>query len=263
MNTSRLDSLCEKLDQLLKSSILETLTESDQKVGLFFSAGVDSSLIAKLCEELRIPITLISLTSQFSKDEQFLARTREFLKSPLVKRFVEFSDVRRVLPKVRKVLEINSFDVTPVTLSLATCYFLAGEEAKRNGAGVVVTAHGADTLFAGFYKYKQIPKSRLQEALDLEEQKLIKQGYRVEVEILKSLGLASYSPFIEEPIRDFARKLPLRYKLGQESNKILIRELAERKRLPEFIYNRPKKSLQYSTHINKMVLKASRGLDRA
>ena len=64
-----LADLKDKLYQKMKESIQKTV--NDKKIGIAFSGGVDSSLLAKLCTDLEYDVTLLTIGFADSHDIQF------------------------------------------------------------------------------------------------------------------------------------------------------------------------------------------------
>ena len=66
--------------QELQNSIKDTLLE--KKIGVAFSGGVDSTLLAKLCKDLGYDSTLLTIGFEGSHDISFSKKVNEKMKFP-------------------------------------------------------------------------------------------------------------------------------------------------------------------------------------
>jgi asparagine synthase (glutamine-hydrolysing) len=77
-----------------------------------------------------------------------------------------------------------------------------------------------------------------------------------------SHGLELQSPFAYLPLVDYALSIPISLKLRLIGDgvvrKYILRRLAASWKLPESVVNRPKKAVQYSTGVQKILLKEAK-----
>ena len=64
-----MDETSTELLQKMQNSITETISE--KKIGIAFSGGVDSTLLAKLCSDLGYKVTLLTIGFEDSHDIEF------------------------------------------------------------------------------------------------------------------------------------------------------------------------------------------------
>ena len=69
-----------ELVQELQIAIKDTISE--KKIGVAFSGGVDSTLLAKLCIDLGYDVTLLTIGFQNSHDILFSKKINEIMKLP-------------------------------------------------------------------------------------------------------------------------------------------------------------------------------------
>ena len=69
-----------ELIQELQIAIKDTILE--QKIGIAFSGGVDSTLLAKLCADLGYDVTLLTIGFENSHDILFSKKINEIMKLP-------------------------------------------------------------------------------------------------------------------------------------------------------------------------------------
>ena len=67
-----------ELIQELQIAIKDTISE--QKIGIAFSGGVDSTLLAKLCDDLEYDVTLLTIGFENSHDILFSKNVNDIMK---------------------------------------------------------------------------------------------------------------------------------------------------------------------------------------
>ncbi len=243
----------------LKASFEESIalrTRGLRKAGVFFSGGVDSSLIAKAVSQrvdhpLLFTVGLkgaedVKVARQLAKEEGFDLVVREVKKAEL-------------MPAMLATLKaLMSFDEMQLQIGVPT--YLAAETAAQHHCKVVFSGQGSDEVFAGYSAYKDV---------------LAKSGFgAVDEEIWLSLGhlwnrnlfrddalTARHSlelrvPFIDSEFLRQAMAFPASEKLlGAEDavRKHPVRALARDFGLPEYVWKRPKKALQYGSGLGKEI----------
>ncbi len=75
-----MDQMQEKLLENIKNSISETIKEN--KIGIAFSGGIDSTLVAKICSDMNYNITLLTIGFSESHDILFAKKVNEYLNYP-------------------------------------------------------------------------------------------------------------------------------------------------------------------------------------
>jgi asparagine synthase (glutamine-hydrolysing) len=148
-------------------------------------------------------------------------------------------------------------------LSIALVLNLVGEEAARIGLEHVVVGQGADELFGGYQRYLNILRTHgalsLENALwaDFEEFQCYKVS-RDEVSV--SMFAEPIMPFINKKVVETAFSLPVEYKINRLNGerKVILRSVAKELGLVKEIYLHPKKAMQYSSGIQKLVSKTTR-----
>lgn len=243
-----------ELDTVLEEVVRAVLAEAGGiRSGLLYSAGVDSALLAKVCQDLGEAPLLLALGTHRSKDRAFVERSRPHLNLPVRFITVEAEDIARALPAVQSLL--LAVEITPdlMHLSLGVGMYLACQVACQEGIGLLMSAQGADALFAGFYKYRNVPLKQLSAVLEQDVQKAMRTDFRRDQAIAASFSLKFAAPFLTPRLVNLALSIPAELKLGPAGNKLILRELARQRGLPEFIAQRPKKAMQYSTGIQRVV----------
>ncbi len=152
----------------VEKSLLETLKihlMADVPVGIFYSKGVDSSVLLKglnLLGHLEIPafhLVFEGESSPIPQDFPLKARFEEVL-------FQE-EDFWRLLPLAAFIMDDFAADYAILpTLKLA-------EAAQAKGLRVILSGEGGDEIFAGYGRYKKATRFRLFGGRSLREKSLL------------------------------------------------------------------------------------------
>jgi asparagine synthase (glutamine-hydrolysing) len=121
--------------------------------------------------------------------------------------------------------------------------YLALNAIKKEGHTSIITGDGADELFAGYNFFLKMSDIELEESL----KRLWEIMHFPTQKIAKSLGINVESPFLHEKVIDFAKSLPVNYKVkvedGQKYGKWILRKLFENK-IPKSVVWREKAAMQ-------------------
>ena len=242
------------LGAVLEEAVAATLAQAEGgSPALLYSAGVDSALLAKVCQDAGYTPLLLSLGTARSKDREFVDRSRPYLDLPIQFITVGEDDIAEVLPTVRDLLQGARITPDLMHVSLGVGTYLACQVARQDGIGLLLSAQGADALFAGFHKYRSVPRERLPAVLERDAQKAMHTDFLRDRAVAAAFSIAFAAPFLTPSVVELALTIPVELKLGPEGNKLVLRELARQRGLPEFLAQRPKKAMQYSTGIQRVV----------
>jgi asparagine synthase (glutamine-hydrolysing) len=262
---SELHAKAVQLGAALEAAIDTALTEvALDRLGLFYSAGVDSALLAQLCQDRGIAPRLLCLGTKYSKDRRAVNRSRAHLDLPIEFITITKEEIAQVLPLVESRLASagvfsDHAKLNQIHLTLGVGTYLACRAAHQRGVRWVLTAHGADALFAGFDRYRRMSRKSLPATLEEDVRSAIDTGLSRDQVVADAFDIEILAPFLAPGVVDLGLRIPLALKLGPQGNKLVLRELARQRGLPRFIVRRPKKSMQYSTGISRLVRELQRG----
>lgn len=247
-----------KLDKLLKLSVSKRVEGLD-KLGVIFSGGVDSSILALLLEEIscnkKLDITLYAVGSEGSKDLEAAKYASEYLGLPLKTQTVTPELIKKHLGDV--VHAIGDDNLMKIGVGLTT--YFATRMIHEDGLKVAISGQGADELFGGYNRYL---KSYENGDLEWEIREDISNMYHVNLErddacsMLNSVEIRL--PFLDNNLVEYAINLPVKNKIsGSEDvlRKNVLRKFAFNEGLDKEIAYRPKKAAQYGTGIDKILRK--------
>ncbi|MBT4824235.1 diphthine--ammonia ligase [Candidatus Woesearchaeota archaeon] len=238
----------------------------DQKIGILFSGGIDSTFIAYACKKLGLKPTLYTsvldtksqgLNMKTPEDLIWARKVSKALGFKLRINKIKLSDVPRYLEKIVPLIE----DSNVVKVGVGLTFYGACELAKKDNVKVIFSGLGSEEIFAGYNRHKKsndINKECLSGILKIYERDL----YRDDV-ITMDNKIELRLPFLDLELVNYALKIPVKYKLKEDSskvvsNKIIIREVARMLEVPEEFAERKKKAAQYGSSFDKAISKLAK-----
>src|SRR5207249_3440715 len=255
-----------ELEEIGGEANTEALAETVQVPGAFailaISGGLDSTLVAQAAMEngLRPELITVGLKGQPELDH---ARTvSKQLGLDLTVRELSASEVLDSLPDI--VQTIESSDPTLIGVSVPL-YFVC-EVAEEMGMGCILAGQLSDELFAGYGRFDKLAakKKHRQAREEVWNSVLAASGNDFEPgdKLAVSHRLELRCPFAFLPLVEYALRLPISLKLRLVGSNVvrkhILRRLASDWKLPETVVNRPKKAVQYSSGVQKILLKEAK-----
>jgi asparagine synthase (glutamine-hydrolysing) len=232
-------------------------------VGLLYSGGLDSSIIAKIMVSLMEPssILLLSVGLSDSYDIKTAILGSRELGINLHKYYLTED---RVMKAIQSLKQLNIIQ-HPVALSIAIPIFLGMRKIANDfNTKTIFLGQGADELFGGYQKYVEIYKSKGGEITrkimnddlrSLQSEQIIR-----ERKIAHHFGLDIIYPYLDSVIIKRAKIYPISTHIeqtphGELIRKALLRKIAQKLGLPKEISEQPKKALQYGSGTVKLLRK--------
>src|SRR3989339_1842539 len=138
------DNAAEKLATLLIDAVDERV---DDKVAIAFSGGIDSSLIAFICDKLDKDFTLYTVGFADSKDVLAAQTLADMMDWSIKVRIIDLEDVEVL---VKKVISITG-KRDPVSVGVGCVMYCVLEMMQEQ---VLLTGLGSEELFAGYERHK-------------------------------------------------------------------------------------------------------------
>jgi asparagine synthase (glutamine-hydrolysing) len=238
---------------------VEESTEDNVPVGVAFSGGVDSSLLAKICKEIGLEVMLLTVGFPKSHDIEFSKVVAS--KMALSHKLYELNDVQfnEDLEFVRK--KISCRNVSHIENCVA--YLNIARFARQNDLYLVLTANGCDELFCGYNMYRLI-----YEQGETNLKKLMEQKIANELELVKEVQMTISGicinikqPFLTQKFITFANRIPIGQKIHGPDDfvrKHILRTIALSLGVPVDSAMKPKKAIQYGSMIHKKFTGVSR-----
>ncbi len=123
------------------------------RVGVIYSGGVDSDLIASLVHRAGVPFTCYTAgRSESAPDVAWARRTAKEHGFPIEVVTLTTDDIEAMLPEVMKTIEDHSLNQVEVAVPV----FASIRAAQEAGELVILNGQGADELFGGYPWYAAI-----------------------------------------------------------------------------------------------------------
>ncbi|MGI0038084.1 MAG: asparagine synthase C-terminal domain-containing protein [Nitrososphaera sp.] len=249
----------------LRNALYDAVTEStpDSRVGVAFSGGVDSALLAKICSDLGKEVVLVTVGFPGSHDIDFSKRIALML--GLTQRITEIDegDFRIRLEQVRQTIQCTN------TSHIENClaYLYIASAAKQEGLNTVLSANGCDELFCGYNGYRLAFDDGPNALSKLMDEKIANEYLLVEEisAVARQFGVTVKQPFLGAKFVAFAKTIPFELKITGSDDmqrKHILRQVALEVGVPKESAMKPKKALQYGSLIHKNFQKARGGLRR-
>lgn len=222
-----------------------------------FSAGIDSTLLAYLCDDLGVETLLYTVGHKNSVDAEFAQKTAIDMGLSIKIYKVEVEDVRNYFQLVLNAIE--EFNIMKLGVGMPA--YMAAEMAHEDDIKVMLSGQGADELFAGYYRYLKFYQEQGEETQNhLKED--ISNIYQVNLQRDDAVTMAHSVelrvPYLDLDVINMAMNIPIKYKINSENDplrKCILREVARELGVPKEIVNRPKKAAQYGSGIHKMLVR--------
>ncbi|CAB50044.1 asparagine synthase (glutamine-hydrolyzing) [Pyrococcus abyssi] len=221
---------------------------ASKKVGVLFSGGVDSSLIALIASRYSDVILYTSGTED-SKDVEWARRVAEELGLKLRESLFSREDIENEIERIMFAIE----EPNPMNLAIAIPLYFSTKRAREDGVKVLLSGQGADELFGGYAKYLQNPGLMLKDVEELGERNLARDD---KVAMLN--GVETRYPYLDLPFAILALNVPLELKIRDGKRKFILREIAKSLGLPEWVAEREKKAAQYGSNAQKILEKIAK-----
>jgi len=248
-----------EITEELIEKIYEAVKDIDRgELGIAFSGGVDSSILAASCKNLGKEIVLLTVGFSSLRDIEVSRETSESLGLRILCEVISLEELE---DGIKSVLNIIKFDRL-VLLENSVCFYYVFKIASQRGIKTVLSANGMDELFCGYDLYRKYFGD--EESMEKIMGMLVETARKDKEEIDKVAALWNVDyrcPFLSDKFVDFAMKIPPQYKIkgkDDELRKHILREAALKMRVPRSAAMRRKKAFQYSSGIHKAIMKLAR-----
>jgi len=242
------------LDEM-QNAVKETVT--DKMIGVAFSGGVDSTLLAKLVKDMGHDVHLLTIGFHDSHDINFAKEVNQILNFPHSISEIDPEKFKEVSQKINQTIKSDSLSWNENSIA----FYYVAELAQKNGLKTVVTANGIDELFCGYNSYREAIETGEDEVMKMMNEKLKNEGEMMVAvnAVTAEFGVRMVQPFLSPSFVDYSKKIPVSEKIhgpDDMKRKHVIRELAMDYGIPEVAAQKQKKALQYGSQIHKSLLKS-------
>lgn len=229
---------------------LAPIREDPHQVGVLFSGGVDSVLLAWELRHRRETV-LCTMGRAGSPDLTAGKTGAERLGLPWEGCVVDESQVR--LAEVRFEEELSM--VPKVTQSVLVSLALAIERATPS---LLVCGQGADELFLGYAHYRGLAPAEADRRSREDLARLHGTDWPRTLAIARKVGKRLAAPYLSERFESAALHVPIRARLPRDQPKRFLRDWALERGVPPDLVERPKKAVQYGSGVELMMRRGRR-----
>ncbi|MFQ6092789.1 MAG: asparagine synthetase B family protein [bacterium] len=142
----------EAYDLVIREAVRKRVDGKDH-VGIIFSGGVDSCMIAYLVKHLGVPFTCYTAgREEGATDVEWAHRSADKFGFPLQVKTLSIDEIKHLIPEVIRTIEDYSLNQVEVAIPIYASARMAHEAGER----VILTGQGADELFGGYPWYATI-----------------------------------------------------------------------------------------------------------
>jgi len=244
--------LINDLKKALFEAVLDTINKNSSSLAVAFSGGIDSSLLAKICKDIGIKVTLLTIGFPLSQDIEFSKQIALKLDLP--------HKISVLMPEQfqKDVLYIQQKIACRNISHIENCiaYFYIARMANQNNLQLILTANGCDELFCGYNKFRLIYDEGIKRIIDLMDERIANERLLLnEIDkITTEFGVLTKQPFFSQKFIDLAKDIPIEQKITGSNDfirKHILRKLALSIGIPRESAMKPKKALQYGSLIHR------------
>ncbi len=243
-----LEKATEKLKELLIESLKKRIPE--KKLGLLFSGGLDSVILAKILKDLNIDFNCyFAYCSSFGdpSDLFFAEKIAKEMSLNLITTSVEYKEIPKLIEKIVPLIESSN----PIKVGVSLPIYLASKRAKEDGIKVLFSGLGADELFAGYSRFQE-SNTILLDSKNLLLQIHENDIYRDDVLTMEN-NIELRLPYLDLDVIKFTFGIPDNFKINETENKVILRKVAINLGQSKEISERKKTAAQYGSNFDKAI----------
>ena len=249
----------QRLRELFSEAVGKTIPRHS---GIAFSGGLDSGLVAQFAKEEGLEPELISVGLKGQAELEHAVRTAKSLGLRIHLWELSESEVLNALPDVVETIE--NYDPTIVGISVPIHF--ACLKAQQLGLKFITAGQLSDELFGGYGRFEEMALGKdaqsLSTAMFTSVVAASANDFDPGDKLAVAAGLELCCPFAFLPFVEYSLSLPsslrVRIENGKAIRKYILRKLAARQGLPESVVDRPKKAVQYSSGVQRLLLKEAK-----
>lgn len=248
--------------RILKKALfaaVEQAVGSETSLAIAFSGGLDSSLLAKICKDIGVEVTLLTIGFTASYDISFSREIASEMGLPHKILKLDDECFENNVNLIRNKIKCN------IISHIENCvgFFYIGRFAHANGFRSVLTANGCDELFCGYDRFRSVYNQGSATLMKLMEEKLENEFVLMQEidSIVEEFGVKVKQPFLSPDFISLAKNIPIDQKINGPNDLIrkhILREVAVSMNVTNQSAMQRKKALQYSSMIHKNFCKVYR-----
>lgn len=259
--SNKLSDLEKELYEQMIQSVRDL--KGSTQIGIAFSGGVDSSLLAKITDCLGFDILLLTIGFEDSHDIEFAQKMAKILGFKHEIEIISTKSFPAVATKVWNIVKTDNLSWNENSIA----FYYISRLAKKHNICKVLTANGIDELFCGYNSYREAfinGKKAVLEMMDVKLDNEIKMMKAVNT-ITSEFDVKILQPFLSNEFIEFAKKVPLHEKIMDANDLIrkhIVRKIAVSIGVPNESAYKRKKAMQYGSLIHKNLMKFRKTLSK-
>ncbi len=220
-------------------------------IGIIFSGGIDSVLVAKVAKDEGAKMTCYCAGTKDSGDLLQAQYAASKLGFDIRVNVLDAQKAQAYVPKIIQTIEDRNLSQVEVALPV----YSAVQMAQEDGVRVMLTGQAADELFAGYPWYRNLADQEGYESLRFhmvdDLLRLYKETLEREDKITMAHSIELRVPYLDYDVVRVATKIKTELKLpeGDKIGKHVHREAALRLGVPEELAFRPKEAAQHGAGV--------------
>ncbi len=248
------EEIIRKLSNLIIDAVKKRI-ENKKLIGIAFSGGIDSTLLAFICHKLNKGFKLYSVGLENSSDLKYAEQIAKEFNWKIERKILSLNEAESIIKNVVNVL--NSDDVVWIGVGSVTYSVL--QMAKKDNVDILLNGLGSEEIFAGYERHKlRIDFNDVNEECWRGLKNLWGRDMKRDSKIVSEFGINVKCPFLDEEVIRFAMRIPENFKINKETSKIILRETAFNIGLKKELTIRKKKAAQYGSNFDKAILKLAK-----
>ncbi|MGH9951354.1 MAG: asparagine synthetase B family protein [Nitrososphaeraceae archaeon] len=251
-----LSSAIEAYKRALVSSMRKRTQDFD-RIGIIFSGGIDSVIIAWLAKKMVREVICYTGGVEGSSDIVFARKIAKRLNLKLRVNELTHNEVEEMIPEVINTIEHTNAGQVEVAIPVYAAVKLAHED----GIKVMFSGQAADELFGGYSWYSTIVRdgggyAGLRHYMNEDIQLLYKETLEREDKITMAHSIEMREPFLDLKLIRLSMKIDLRLNVKGVSDafgKHVHRKLAQELGIPRDIAYRSKEAAQHGSGIHQVI----------
>lgn len=228
--------------------------EKRDRVGIIFSGGVDSVVIAQIAKKSGCNITCYASGFKNSPDITAARHASKELGLDLKVHELSEEEIKNELENIVSSIESTNH----LQVDVAIPIFFAVKEAKKDSIRVMLTGQGADEIFAGYEWYPKIFKDKggdvLHENLWNDVKNLYKDTLEREDKIAMYHSIELRVPYLDPEVIGTAMSIAEELKIKDNHVKYIHRKLAEEIGVPHDLAWRKKEAAQHGSQVHNNLI---------
>jgi asparagine synthase (glutamine-hydrolysing) len=205
--------------------------------------------VARLLGKRTTP-KLYTVGIEGSYDLRIGKETAEFLGLPWEGIVVDERDLVEAILEICQVIPTRN----PVTISFEMPLYLVASNVNQR---YIFSGQGADELFAGYARYKEMEGGELEQTMNNDLAQLLEKGLDYERQIASSHQKELHYLYLHEEVVDCVRSIPISEEFRGDERKAVLRDVARLLDMGD-IADRKKKAAQYGSGIMKTLRKIAK-----